>query len=378
MKIFLDGRIPGGGIGRHVRWLRHSLTQRLGAERCVIFAGGAADGTRGPAGRSLPRAAAGAVKRIVTDQHLLPRRVAKSGAEVFHSPNYLVPERLSIPAVVDCYDLTLIDHFESKKRGPMKSYERHLLLDALVRARCVVTPSEAVRRELLRRFELDPERVETIYPALPDLTEAVDETRLPVTATVPFFLSVGTIEPRKNLERLLEAHRIVWESSSVPLILAGAYGWRQRAPVRSLRESGGAVYWSGWVPDDVLGALYRRASAVVQPSLAEGFDLPVLEALAAGAPVVLSDLAVHREVAGDLGLYAPADEVEALAARMREALEWDGQRRARHHQRATARVEALGRRSGIERYLEVYRRALTLDPGPRRPATAGRAASCLR
>lgn len=364
MKVFLDARAPFGGIGRHVRWLGRSLEERLGSAGCVTY-GGEGGSEAGPPGkRSLPRAAAGALKRIVVDQRVLPQLVARSRAEVFHSPNHLVPRQLSIPAVLDCYDLTLVDHFDTKKRGPMKHYERRELLGAIERARCVVTPSRAVRRQLLERFDLDPDRVVAIYPvppaalAFPPVALPADDERLPDAARAPFFLSVGTLEPRKNLSRLLDAHERIWPATRIPLLLVGPYGWRQRGLLRRIARSRGAVRWLGWVPDDLLGLLYRRATAVVQASLAEGFDLPVLEAMTAGAPLVLSELAVHREVAGDLALFASVVEVEALADRMSEILLWDSERRSDQARQAAARVAALAQNSGIDLYLEVYRQAL--------------------
>jgi glycosyltransferase involved in cell wall biosynthesis len=156
---------------------------------------------------------------------------------------------------------------------------------------------------------------------------------------------------------LLEAHASVWRETRIPLVLVGPYGWRQRALLRQVRDSAGAVHWLGWVPDVLLGELFRRATAVVQPSLAEGLDLPVLEAMAAGSPLVLSDLPVHREVAADLALYAEATDVGGLSDRLDEALSWDGERRSSHARRAAARVESLRASSGIELYLEIYRRA---------------------
>jgi glycosyltransferase involved in cell wall biosynthesis len=118
------------------------------------------------------------------------------------------------------------------------------------------------------------------------------------------------------------------------------------------------VHWLGWVGDDVLRALYDRAAASVQVSLAEGFDLPVLEGMAAGCPLVLSELAVHREVAGACALYAPATDVAQLAARLREAAAWGERPRRERAEEGRSRAAELATLSGIDRYLAVYRRAL--------------------
>lgn len=359
MRVFLDGRTPYGGIGRHVRWLQRELAKRLGPDLVLLGASEESPGTAPAPSRRLIRAGAGALKRIALDQRIIPRRVASSGADLFHSPHSLVPRGVRVPTVASCYDLTLLDHFETKKRGPMKYYERQAWLGAIQRARFVLTPSEAVRRELVERFKLDPERTLAIPPTPAELPVAADENRLPPQARGPFFLTVGTLEPRKNLSRLLDAHEKVWRKVSVPLLLAGTYGWRQRAVTRRVRNSSGAVHWLGWVPDEVLGDLYRRAAAVVQVSLAEGFDLPVLEALNAGAPLVLSDLAVHREVAGDLAVYAPAHDAAAIASLMETVLEWDEERRASHAPKSWERAREKTSDATIESYLAVYRRVLS-------------------
>ena len=361
MRLLFDARAQLGGIGRQVHWLRRGLQDRLRPEERVFYDGSdASGGLKSFAGRSPVRAPLGALKRVAVDQLALPRIAEKSGADLFHSPNYLVPHRLAIPAVVDCYDLTLLDQFQTKKRGPMKHYERQVLLSALERARVVITPSDEVRREILRRFRLPEDRVETIYPAFQGWPPLADERLLPALTASPFFLSVGTLEPRKNLEVLLDAHLQAWKETGIPLVLVGPYGWRQRRVLDRVHRSRNRIHWLGWVRDEVLGVLYQRATACVQISLAEGFDLPAQEALAAGCPLVLSDLPVHREVGGESALYSPANDAAQVAAQLCRIAGWDEARRKRAEVQAQRQAAQLAQRSGIDRYLGAYRRALQL------------------
>jgi glycosyltransferase involved in cell wall biosynthesis len=116
--------------------------------------------------------------------------------------------------------------------------------------------------------------------------------------------------------------------------------------------------------DDATPALhYRPATVAAQVSLEEGFNYPVAEALALGGPVVLSDLPVHREVAGEQGLYAPADAAERIAARLQEAAAWTPERRAAHAAAGQERISVLRSRNSVADYLAVYRAALEPEAG---------------
>jgi glycosyltransferase involved in cell wall biosynthesis len=115
-----------------------------------------------------------------------------------------------------------------------------------------------------------------------------------------------------------------------------------------------SVRWLGEVDDRRLVELYRQAAVLIQPSLHEGFDLPVLEGLAVGVPVVASDLPVHREVAGDCALYARVDDAAALSAAVREALGWSAEQREARAATARAQATRLASSDPVAGHLEVY------------------------
>jgi len=117
------------------------------------------------------------------------------------------------------------------------------------------------------------------------------------------------------------------------------------------------------VDDTVLAALYRSATAVVQFSLDEGFDYPVAEAMSFGAPLVLSDIAVHREVAGDCALYAPPGNVDALTAALLQSCGMSREERSAHRGRALRRIAEIESLSGLERYTAIYHRVMQFDSG---------------
>jgi len=358
MKILLDGRPALGGIARYTTELVRLLRPELG-DRLVVYRAADTAGPRGPA-RGTARRAVGAVagrlRRIAGDQLALPLVAWRTRADVLHCPGSVVPARGGIPAIATCHDLSLIDHFEGYKRGPMKYYERRALLAALSGAAHIVTLSESVAAALGRRFGVGAERVTAIAPPLPDFPPA-GAGRLPADlAPRRFLLCVGVLAPRKNLARVLEAHRAAWDDVALPLILVGPYGWRQRDVVRAAADSAGRVRWLGAVDDATLADAYRAAAAVVQYGVDEGFDYPAAEALGLGTPLLLSDIPAHREVAGACALYARPDEPRALADRLREVVRWSEGERTAHAQRATARAAVLRARGAADRYLDLYRR----------------------
>ncbi len=190
-------------------------------------------------------------------------------------------------------------------------------------AQVVITPTEAVRDELLERFPAFEGRVRAIHHGVPSFCMASDDSpRKP--PKFPYFLWVGTIEPRKNLHRLLRAFSLVGRRSPAPgLVLAGKVGWKIRPgsllaglPER-VRER---VEFVGDPDDATLRNLYRNAVALVYPSLDEGFGFPTLEAMASGTPVVTSDIPVMREVVGEAGLLVEPTRVKAIAEAMEAVL----------------------------------------------------------
>jgi glycosyltransferase involved in cell wall biosynthesis len=169
----------------------------------------------------------------------------------------------------------------------------------------IVTPGEVVRKQAIERFRLKPDRVIAIPEAAAPWMKPAD----PQASEAPYFLFVGTLEPRKNLPMLLEAWREVRRYHRVDLVLAG----RRRADFEAIAQEPG-LRLAGEVADDSLPDLYSGALAFVYPSAYEGFGLPVLEAMQCGAPVIASSAVA--EAAGDAAIYA--DGAAPLARAMRQ------------------------------------------------------------
>jgi len=252
----------------------------------------------------------------------LGREARRLHADVIHGPDFAVPYLPQKPSVLTLHDLSPWLNPEWHHAAHRVRRRTPILLELGI-ATMVITPSEAVRKEAIERFRIEPQRV-----------AAVPEAAAPWLAPVngrpehPYFLFVGTIEPRKNVMALVEAWREIRRDHAIELVIAG----RRRADAPELREEPG-LRLVGEVPDSELAAVYSGALAFVYPSLYEGFGLPVLEAMQCGACVITSRAVA--EAGGDAAVYAdtPADLLGALR-QAAENREWVAERRARSLARA--------------------------------------------
>jgi glycosyltransferase involved in cell wall biosynthesis len=229
----------------------------------------------------------------------LPRRAAADGVDVLHCPAHRGPLRSPVPLVVTIHDLAALRYPQTFNRWT-RSYSR-LLLPRLARAATrVIAVSEFTAREAVELLDVDERRVRVI-------PHGVDSPFGPdgPAANGDYVLAVGTIEPRKNLDRLAEAAKL----AGVELRVAGAAGWG-RVGVQSV----------GFVDDAELARLYRGAGCLVYPSLYEGFGLPVLEAMASGTPVVTTTGSAPAELADGAAVLVNPMNTEAIAAGIQEAL----------------------------------------------------------
>jgi len=247
---------------------------------------------------------------------LAPGRWPEAGeVDLFHATSWSHPPGFDGPVVMTCYDLTFLSH-PSTHTLENKIHCLTGLLEALLDGAVLVAISEATRRELASRLEVPTENVRVIYPAadgrfqpLPD-GEARARVRERFGLESAFLLAVGTLEPRKNLSRLLDAHAALDAGERLPLAIVGGDGWGGEDLAARIASDDGLsdVQLLGQVVDDDLPALYRSARALVYPSLAEGFGLPVLEAMSCGTPVLASNAGALPEVVGGGGqLIDPFD-----------------------------------------------------------------------
>ena len=274
----------------------------------------------------------------------IAREMARLRADLIHGPDFAVPYLARLPSVMTIHDLS--PWMDERWHHAAQRVKRRtpIILDLGI-ATMFVTPTERVRKQAIEHFRLRPERVTAIPEAAPSWMRPV------LTAPErPYFLFVGTLEPRKNLPLLLEAWRAVRQDHAIDLVLAG----RRREDFPELAAEPGLEIL-GEVPDMDLPRLYSGALAFVYPSLYEGFGLPVLEAMQCGAPVIASSAV--REVAGTAAIYA--DTVEEVTEAMRAAAAspaWAEQWRAQSLARAAEYSWERTARMTYEVYQEARRR----------------------
>lgn len=337
------------GRGRYVRELVTAIERSNADERLRLYARRAA-----PIGSDWELIAA-------RDPlwHLLTARAASRECDAFLSTNsYLTAWFTKVPTAVVVYDMVaFIDGVGAQRRATR--IERATITRAVKRADAFLCISEATRTEFLERFPQSAGRT-YVTPLAADPRFARRQQAADIGR--PYVLAVGTLEPRKNLVRLIEAWAALPESvrRDHQLALVGPVGWDVEATLATARARPQDVKLLGYVDDDRLAALYAGCAAFAYPSLHEGFGLPVLEAMSAGAPVITSNVSSLPEVAGDAALLVDPLDVEAISAALEtmltdgglsERLRSAGHKRAREfswdrcgHQTLTVLRELMSRR----------------------------------
>jgi len=287
----------------------------------------------------------------------LPRSLA--GADVVHATNpaAVPPVRAGQRLVVTVHDLT-VERFPELFPPRWRRLYRRGVRAAVARADALITPSRDAADDLVELLGADRSRIHVtpLAPGLRALEEPVDradaeEELADYGVQPPFILAVGTIEPRKNLVRLVRAYRrLAAEGLPHSLVLVGPEGWGAEEVRRELAAGGpGTVRMTG-----SLSAAYSSAAVVAYVSLYEGFGLPVLEALSMGAPVVASRTSSIPEVAGDAALLVDPTDESAIADALRRVLT-DDALAADLRMRGPARSAGFSWERTARETLDVYR-----------------------
>jgi glycosyltransferase involved in cell wall biosynthesis len=300
------------------------------------------------------------------DRFGLPRIEWLIRFDVFFATNYFPPPTKTGRLVVTVHDLAFRLYPETAPHATPRWLEA--IERAISQSREVVVPSESTKRDLIDLYPIDPERI-TVTPLGVD-PEAfrrlpandVDRVRERFRLERPYFLFLGGIEYRKNLHRLVQAFASL--STDEALVIAGApvawntEGWGLLRPtLETMRpEQRRRVVLTGYVSDHDKAALMAGARALVYPSLYEGFGLPVVEALAAGTPVLTSDVSALPEVAGDAALLVDPSDVESIADGLRRLSE-DEALRKRLAEAGPPRAAGFTWEAAARRTAQVLRRA---------------------
>ena len=341
------------GVGMYVRHLGRALKDEYGG-RVRIF------GSRCDGGLADIADAYARVERYqVWLQTWASGEAAATGAQLAHYTNGVAPIRSSLPYVLTVHDLSLIRYPRYHPFRRLLSVP--LMVAAIRRARRVLVPSTATADELRRVLRVNPRRVDVIPHAPdPDQSPLADpEARRLLDgvglAEAQYVLSISTLEPRKNIGRLVAAFDRV-DRADLHLVLLGRRGWHTDAIDRALAHSPARerIHVLGYVSDATRRALLQRAALFAYVSLYEGYGLPIIDAMAAGVPVVASNTSSMPEAAGGAAVLVDPHDVRAIARGIDEALS----RRADWASAGLDRVRALSWRGTARATMAAYEEEL--------------------
>jgi glycosyltransferase involved in cell wall biosynthesis len=353
VRIAIDCRKAADfGIGRYIRGLTHALAALPGEERFLLLAPPSLHHLL-PGGDRFTAVDCTASGYGLRELFAVPAAAKRGGATLLHSPHYVVPFS-RIPKVVTIHDLIHLHQLKGLRNAHRIAYARWMLSRATIVSRAILTVSESVRREIEQIFPAARGKV-TVTPngiddefssPLDEKERAAIARRVGVTGG-EYFLFVGNDKPHKNLETLVSAFgRRAPALAGHRLVLAGA------RPERFAQLEG--VVLAGHLTDRELHALYAGSTALLLPSLEEGWGLPLAEAMASGAAVIASDLPVLREVSGGAALHVDARDPDALAAAMLE-LGSSAQLQQDLRARGKKRASTLSWEATAKKTLELYR-----------------------
>jgi len=324
----------GAGIGRYTRNLFRALAELDSESQYTLLVAGGwgrGDGLGPWPGnfrlRSIPLT--DRVMNIIWQRIRVPLPVqAFTGRiDLFHSPDFVLPPVGRTPAVLTVHDLSFLRVPHCFVPG-FRDYLEAAVSWGIRRADHILADSESTRCDLIDLMAVRPDRITVVYPgvearfARTEDAGTLDRVRRLYRLPERFVLGLGTLQPRKNFEGLIQAFGLLLdgahgrqELADLHLVISGGHGWLSEGLMDCAMRRGlsDRVHFPGYVRDEDLPALYSSASIFAFPSLYEGFGLPVLEAMACGTPVVAANNSSLPEVVGEAGLLVDAESAEQLA-----------------------------------------------------------------
>lgn len=365
MKIAFDASTIStqGGPRTYVLGLLSALLQMDRQNEYVVFYNDASHLGRFPQARELVLPGKSPLARLWREHVLLPVACRRERVDLLHCPKSAIPFYSPCPTVVTLHDLIPLRHPETEKLAA-RIYWRLQIPVAARRSSYIITDSEHARQEIMADFLVAPERIKAIMLGFdPRMTAQLDPA---ATAAVRekyelakgYILYVGTIQPRKNIDTLIEAYaRLRAVRVDMPkLVIVGRKGWlydRLFARINEL-DLVDDIIFTGFVPDEELPHIYAGATLFVYLSYFEGFGLPPLEAMACGLPVVTSNATSLPEVVGDAGITVSPADVDAVVAAIALIMD-DGEFARTLGSRGRERAKLFSWDEAARQTLEIYR-----------------------
>jgi glycosyltransferase involved in cell wall biosynthesis len=364
MRIAIDARkLRDFGIGTYIRNILIELS-RLDRETEYVVLCRPDDVDSGDVlGRNFRMVPETAAPYSIAEQFRIPLSLAREGVRLVHEPHYVLPPLVRCRSVVtihDCIHLMFPEYLPNKLAHV---YAKGSMWTASKKADRILTVSEASKTDILRFFNVAPEKVEVIYNAIderflaPANAERMDLVRQRYQLDHPFVLYVGNIKPHKNIERLIDAFGRARSQGpdNLKLIIIGDEISKYPALRQSVHRHklDKHVRFLGFQPMETLAAFYRLARAFVFPSLYEGFGLPPLEAMACGTPVVTSNVSSLPEIAGGAALLVDPYDADAIADAMIRAVT-DDSLRAEMIAKGVRRARDFSWTQSVKKIHEIY------------------------
>lgn len=308
--------------------------------------------------------------RLVYEQLLLGRKLAKTGIDVHHGPHYTMPRHCPIPSVVTIHDVTFFERPDVHEKSKVAFFKRAIRYSA-AHASVLVCVSERTAEGLGRHVNVDvpvlvaPHGIDHLRFQPHEQSPGSDEAILTSLGLVPAMqriVHVGTLEPRKGLLTLLKAFEgMSSDHPELELVLVGQRGWGMDDFDTALSGSpvGTRVKELGYVSSESLPALMRTASLLAYPSIDEGFGLPALEGLACGAPVVTTSDSVMADMCGEAAWLAGPGDPESLAQTLLQALNAGSSEREKRAQMGMARAREFTWEKAAQCHRDAYELALS-------------------
>ena len=269
------------------------------------------------------------IRRIFFENFKLQNYYKNKHYHLYHSPSYILPYNWGYPSVLTIHDLIALD-FPEFCRSESAKYFDFFLPRSIKKANCIIAVSNKVKEDIIKHFRIDPDKINVIYHGIADTflkIEAIDKlSRVKKLYHLPdnYILFVGNIEPKKNLERLICAFKLLRNTHKLDhkLVIAGKKGWKYNTVFRTIEELeiSDKVIFTGYVPEEDLPVIYSMSDLFVFPSLYEGFGIPPLEAMACEVPVLVSNKGALPEVTGGKCLQIDPYNVGEIAEGMYKLL----------------------------------------------------------
>ena len=364
MRIAIDARkLRDFGLGTYIRNILIELSRLDQANDYVVLCRPDDVESGEVLGRNFRMVPESARTYSIEEQIKIPLALARERVRLVHEPHYVLPPAIGCRSVVtihDCIHLMFPQYLPSKLAYV---YAKASMWGATRKADRILTVSEASKRDILRFFDVKPEKVVVIYNAIDERFLApadagrMDLVRQRYQLDHPFILYVGNIKPHKNVERLIDAFGRARSAcpDDLKLVIIGdelsRYPALRQAVHRHKLDK--QVRFLGFQPQETLAAFYRLARAFVFPSLYEGFGLPPLEAMACGTPVVTSNVSSLPEVAGGAALLVDPHDTDAIAEGIKRAVN-DEDVRADLIARGLARARQFSWAQSVAKIHKIY------------------------